>query len=156
MFHIISLTLILYALWLLLSGHYTILLLVVGALSVLTVIFISKKMGIVDKEGHPIRFLFRGITYWPWLVLQIIKSNIDIALRILNPSLSIQPKFYKIVPTQETDLGKTIFANSITLTPGTITIEIQDADILVHALTKDAADELSSGKMDRKVTSMEK
>jgi len=80
-----------------------------------------------------------------------VRSNIDVARRILSPGVPISPKLIEVPASQRTDLGKVIYANSITLTPGTISIRIRDGMILVHALSEEAADELLQGEMDRRV-----
>lgn len=90
--------------------------------------------------------------YIPWLIWAIIKANIDVAKRILNPRLPIAPRIVRVTGTQKTDLCRVIFANSITLTPGTVSLDLDEEDIVVHALTKEAADDVQSGDMDRRVT----
>lgn len=155
MLHALSLGLVLYGLWMLLSGYFQPLLLGLGAGSVLAVIWIAHRMDVIDHEGHPIHLTGRAFLYWPWLIVEIIKSNIDVAKVILRAKMPIHPSVIEIKATQETELGQVILANSITLTPGTVTIAI-DRDIMsVHALTREAADGLLTGDMDRRVTAME-
>jgi len=153
--HVLSLGLVLYGLWMLLSGYFQPLLLGLGAGSVLAVIWIAHRMDVIDHEGHPIHLTGRAFLYWPWLIVEIIKSNIDVAKVILSRKMPIHPSVIEIKATQETELGQVILANSITLTPGTVTIAI-DRDIMsVHALTREAAEGLQTGDMDRRVTAME-
>ena len=152
---IISLSLVLFAIWLLWSGVYHTLTIVFGVISCLGVALIAARMGIVDREGHPIRLALRLVTYVPWLLWAIVKANIDVAGRILSPALPISPRLIEVSAGQESDLGRVIYANSITLTPGTVSVEMDDGKILVHALTKDAADDVESGDMDRRVTKLE-
>lgn len=155
MLHALSLGLLLCGLWMLLSGYFVPLLLGLGAGSVLAVVWIAHRMDVIDHEGHPVHLTARAFLYWPWLALEIIKANIDVAKVIVRPKMAIQPSVIEIKATQETELGQVIFANSITLTPGTVTIAI-DRDILsVHALTREAVDGLLTGDMDRRVTAME-
>ena len=111
-------------------------------------------MGIDDSEGAPLLGL-RPLGYAGWLAVEIVKSNIDVASRILNPGLPIQPQVIRVRSTQKTDLGRVIFANSITLTPGTVSMEIRGDEIIVHALSTDAADFDASGEMNRRVTALE-
>ena len=144
--------LVAYAVWLLWSGIYQPLLLILGAASCIFVVLICRLMGLLDEEGVPIHVLPRLITYIPWLVLAIVKSNIDVALRILNPRLPISPRMVRVKAGQKTDLGRVIYANSITLTPGTVTCAVDGDELIVHALTREAADDLMSGDMDRRVT----
>lgn len=155
MVHAISLALVLFALWLLLSGHYVPLLIGVGALSVLLVVTIALRMDVVDREGHPIHLSLKALLYWPWLAWEIVKSNVDVARRILSPTLPISPTVIRLKASQKSELGKVIYANSITLTPGTVSIDIDGDKIEVHALTREAAQALRTGDMDRRVTRFE-
>lgn len=155
MVHAISLALVLFALWLLLSGHYVPLLIGLGALSVLLVVTIALRMDVVDREGHPIHLSPKAFLYWPWLAWEIVKSNVDVARRILSPTLPISPTVIRLKASQKSELGKVIYANSITLTPGTVSIDIDGDKIEVHALTREAAQALRTGEMDRRVTRFE-
>lgn len=155
MVHAISLALVLFALWLLLSGHYVPLLIGLGALSVLLVVTIALRMDVVDREGHPIHLSLKALLYWPWLAWEIVKSNVDVARRILSPTLPISPTVIRLKASQKSELGKVIYANSITLTPGTVSIDIDGDKIEVHALTREAAQALRTGDMDRRVTRFE-
>jgi len=119
------------------------------------VLLVARPMGLLDEEGVPIHLQLRLITYIPWLVWKCIKANIDVALRIVNPSLPISPRLISVRASQRTDLGRVIYANSITLTPGTVTCDADKEEFVVHALTKAAADELVSGAMDRRVCKLE-
>ena len=97
----------------------------------------------------------RAILYVPWLLLAIFRSNIDVASRILNPRLPVSPTLIRTRATQKTALGKVIYANSITLTPGTVSVDVEDDVVLVHALSRESAEELADGEMDRRVTALE-
>ncbi len=142
--------------WILWSWHFEALLLVFGALSCLVVVLLCWRMGIIDDEGEPLlRLKLRPLFYIPWLLWQIVRSNVDVARRILSPSVPISPKLIEVPSNQKTDLGSVIYANSITLTPGTITIRIRDGVILVHALSEEAAEELLEGEMGRRVRACE-
>jgi multicomponent Na+:H+ antiporter subunit E len=153
--HAISLAAVLFGLWLLLSGHYVLLLLGLGVLSVIMVVVIALRMDVVDKEGHPVHLGAKVLRYWPWLLWEIVKANIDVARLILNPRMPISPTIVRLKTTQKSELGRVIYANSITLTPGTVSIDIDGSQIEVHALTRAAADALRSGDMDRRVTRLE-
>lgn len=153
--HAISLSLVLFAVWLLLSGHFVPLLLAFGVLSCVIAVAISMRMDVIDHEGHPIHLGWRAIFYWPWLIWQIVLANLSVARIILSPSMPISPNIVIIDAEQHTELGRVIFANSITLTPGTVSLELDRDRIVVHALTEAAALELSEGAMNRKVTRME-
>ncbi len=149
----ISIALVLYGLWLLLSGHYVPLLLSLGVVSVVLVVMIAIRMNVADPEGHPIHLGAKAtLWYWPWLVWEIIKANITVTRHILNPRLPISPTLVRVKATQKSALGKVVYANSITLTPGTVSIDVDGPTISVHTLTREAAEDLKRGEMDRRVT----
>lgn len=155
MLHVISLGLVLFGLWLLLSGYFVTLLLGLGVASVAIIVWIAHHMDVIDHEGHPIHLTQRVLLYWPWLIKEIVLSNIHVARVIVSRDMPIRLSLLKVRSTQKTELGQVVYANSITLTPGTVTIEV-DKDILcVHALTRGTADNLMSGEMDRRVTDLE-
>jgi len=138
-----------------LSGHFNNPLLIsLGVLSCATVVWITIRMDVADQEGHPIHLTWRALWYWTWLGFEIIKANIDVIKRVLSPSLPISPTMLRVKASQKSDLGQVIYANSITLTPGTISIDVANNEILVHALSKDGAEDLITGEMDRRVTKM--
>jgi len=151
----VSLVVVLAVVWLLLSGHYTGLLLILGALSCVFVAWIAHRMEVVDHEGHPIHISWRAPNYWLWLGWEIVKANIDVTRRILDPRLPISPTVFTVTASQKTDLGRVTYANSITLTPGTVSLSLSENEIEVHALSRDAAEELKRGAMDRQVTRFE-
>lgn len=155
MIHAVSLALALAAVWLLLSGHLDFLLLALGLVSVIAVVLISRRMDVIDHEGQPVHLGWRIVAYWPWLGWEIIKANWDVARLILDPKLPISPVITSIKATQKSDLGQVIFANSITLTPGTVSVRLLPGEIIVHAISEDGATDLETGRMDRKVTAME-
>ncbi len=151
----LSLSILLFAVWLLWSGHYTPLLLAFGVVSCLLVVYICHRMRIIDLEGHPVHLIFGAPSYALWLTWALVQSNWDIALRVLNPRLPIAPRMIRVKASQKTHLGQVIYANSITLTPGTVSVDIEEGVIEVHALTAESAQELLDGEMDRRVTRLE-
>lgn len=152
----VSLFIALSAFWLLLSGFFTPFLLTAGAGSALLVVwFTARRMNVVDLEGHPVHLTGKALTYWPWLLWEICKSGWDVTKIILDPRLPISPTMIRVPTTQKTDVGRVIYANSITLTPGTISLELDDDGILVHALTAGGAEGLATGDMDRRATAFE-
>jgi multicomponent Na+:H+ antiporter subunit E len=153
--HAFSLFAALFVVWLLLSGHFEPLLIWLGVGSCFLVTFIAHRMDVVDREGHPIHLTWRSLTYWPWLFWEIVKSNIEVARLILDPSLPISARCITVATSQESDLGRVVYANSITLTPGTVSIYVWPDSIQVHALTRGLAEGLESGEMNRRVTAME-
>ncbi len=149
--HSFSLLVFLFAVWLILSGYFEPLLLTLGLVSCAFVVWIARRQDIVDHEGHPVNLRpVRWIVYSIWLLGEIIKSNIDVARRVWHPKLPISPTIVK-VPTDDDELRQVIYANSITLTPGTVSIDLTDATITVHALTREGATALEQGEMARRV-----
>ncbi|MBT3429887.1 MAG: Na+/H+ antiporter subunit E [Proteobacteria bacterium] len=147
----ITLLFILSGTWLLLSGHTSPLLLSLGLLSVTAVVACVSRLEVLDDEGVPVHLLPGLIRYVPWLIGQVIRSNLDVARRIVSPELPIHPSVVKVDATHHTEVGRVTYANSITLTPGTISLDVSAETIEVHALTEDAANDLMSGEMARRV-----
>ena len=157
MFRLFSALLALVAFWLLLSGIFTPFLVAAGVGSALAVTLFSKRMDLIDHEGHPIHLAWPALlSYWPWLLKEIAKSGWDVSKRILDPRLPISPALIEFQPTQQTSLGLVIHANSITLTPGTISVEVEPNRFLVHALTQEGAAGLAGSEMDRRCTALER
>lgn len=136
----IILLIVLVAYWLTLSGYFDHpILFVTGGLSVLAVIWMCSRMNILDEETVP--YLHgKVLGYIPWLFKEIVKANMAVVKAVLSPDMEISPTWVKVKMDHETDLGRTIFANSITLTPGTISVDVEDGEILVHALLEDMTD----------------
>ena len=155
MLHALSLGSVLGLLWMLLSGIFELWLLALGLGSVIVVVTFANRMDVIDREGHPIHISWRALLYWPWLAREIIIANFDVAKAILSPNMQITPKVLHIKATQVTELGHVFYANSITLTPGTVTLSLEDGAMSVHSLTKSAEKGLLSGEMDRKVHAVE-
>lgn len=143
------------AFWLLWSGYLKPDLLAYGAISCALVVAACARTGLLDRESLPIHMIFRSWLYLPWLLLEIVKSNFDVAKIILSPKLPMRPQILRTVASQRTDVGRVIFANSITLTPGTITLGVLEGAMVVHALADEFADGLETGEMDRRVCEME-
>lgn len=152
----LSAFLALFLFWLLLSGMFTPFLVTAGAGCALAVLLFAKRMDVIDHEGHPIHLGWWALfSFWPWLAWEIVKSAWDVTRRILSPSLPISPTLVEFVPSQQTELGLVIHANSITLTPGTIAVEVEHGRFLVHALTREGAAGLAGSEMDRRCSALE-
>lgn len=147
----ISLWVFLFVFWFLLSGHTEPLLLGFGAFSCALVVYIAHRMDVIDHEGHPSHLSFKIIPYWIWLCWEIIKANIDVAKVIISPKMPISPVMFKTKASQTRELGQVIYANSITLTPGTIAVDLEDGVLEIHALTIEGAEGVLTGDMDRRV-----
>jgi multicomponent Na+:H+ antiporter subunit E len=147
----LSLAAFLAALWWLLSGQTAPLLLAFGLASVLGTVWLARRMEIVDHESHPVHLTPGLARYGLQLIREIVVSNIEVIRLILSPRLAIQPHFLRVRTRQTTDLGKVILANSITLTPGTVTVDLQGDELLVHALTRSSGQAVEDGQLDRRV-----
>ncbi len=143
--------------WLLLSGLFKAQLLILGVLSVLLVCWLSIRMGVLTHRGQPVFIRFLDVAkYWAWLVVEIFKSNVTVTRMLLDPALPIKPTLRTVSATPNTEMGRVIYANSITLTPGTTAINFTRAgDILVHALHESSLDELEDDVMAAHVREME-
>lgn len=155
MVHAVRLGALLYCLWFLLSGHLSPLLLALGLASVVVAVAIAVRMHLVDGEMYPVRLTAGVVGYWLWLGWQIVKANLQVARCILDPSLPISPCITRVRASQRTALGRVTLANGITLTPGTVSIDLDGDAIEIHALTADAARDVEAGEMDRRVSAME-
>ena len=137
------------------SGIFEPHILMLGVFSCALVVVIAMRMDVIDHEAVPVHITFKVLLYWPWLLWEIVKANIDVTKRVLGFAM-ISPTMVRIKATQRSDLGIVIFANSITLTPGTISIDVdEDGYILVHALSRNGTEGLEGGAMDRRVTELE-
>jgi multicomponent Na+:H+ antiporter subunit E len=155
--HVISLGGVLFGLWVLLSGHFEPLLLFLGAVSTGVSVYIAARMDVVDQEGVPVVHLNRHfLTYLPWLVWEVWLCNVAVARIVLRPTLRISPTLIRFRARQRTDLGRVIMANSVTMTPGTITVAVTGEELHVHALYREAADGMEEGEMNRRVAAMER
>ncbi len=156
MLHAFSLGIALAFVWALLSGMPEPLLIGLGIASVVLTVWIAHRMDVVDHEGHPIHLGPRALVYFPWLGIEIIKANWDVAKIILSPKMNIQPHIFKTKASQKSDVGLATYANSITLTPGTVTITMDDDGIFeIHALTHAAREGVETLEMDSRCTAME-
>jgi len=144
--------------WLVWSGHFDKPFIVfLGVLSCAFSIWLSRRMRIVDEEGAPVQLGIRPFLYYaPWLAREIAKSNWNVTKIILSPNMPMQRNMVTITAHSESQLGKVILANSITLTPGTVAVSMEDDQILVHALSFEGAAEDISGEMDRRVQALER
>ena len=156
MARIVGLWVILFAVWLLLSGHWDSPLLIgFGVGSCALTVYIAGRMDVADAEGVPIYWVGRFLLYLPWLLKEILIANINVAKVILSPSLPISPIMVVFRSTQRSDLGRVLYANSITLTPGTITTGVEGDQLEIHALTWQDVDGREEDEMDRRVSVVE-
>lgn len=152
----IGTAIIMFAFWMLLSGHTEPLLVISGVLSSLLVAYLSHDL-LVGRGalGRGLRMAYRIALYLPWLLWQIILANIDLVYLVLHPSMPIDPTIIRFKNEFRTDTGAATLANSITLTPGTVTIDVNDHEFIVHAISPKSARALLEGPMRRKTKEIE-
>ena len=156
MLYIIGLTLTLTAFWLLMSGIYTPLILFLGFVSVVFVLYLTRRMDALDEDVFEFKLKRKHFSYWSWLAKEIFKANIDVTKVILSPKMNLSPRLVRVPLSQSNELASVIYANSITLTPGTVSVDIEGDEIIVHALTQELMDGLTEGDMDQRVNDLEK
>jgi len=122
------------ATWLTLSGYFKPLLLSLGVISIVLTVWMARRMRILDHETAPYITVPQTLSYFFWLFIEIIKANIAVVRAVMSPNLEVSPTLTKIPTPQKSDIGRVMFANSITLTPGTVSVSMEDDHILVHAL----------------------
>ncbi|QDS92084.1 Na(+)/H(+) antiporter subunit E [Roseimaritima multifibrata] len=143
--------------WLLWSGYFNHpFLLGVGAVSCIFCVYIARRMKIVDDEGAPVQLGIRPFTrYAPWLIKEIVVANLDVTRILLARKMPIQRCVVEVDAPQKTELGRVILANSITLTPGTVAINLHGSQITVHALSLADAEEDIAGEMSDRICDLE-
>lgn len=154
---------LLLAFWLLISGRFDVtypgdrFLIGTGVIACAFVTYLAGRKKMLDEEGHPVHLTWPFFTYAPWLLWEIVLANFDVAYRVWHPRARIAPRLIVVPFRTETGIGTVFYANSITLTPGTITIgvDMEKRQMLVHALTDKSAEGLLSGEMHERVLRLE-
>lgn len=148
--HSLILALVLALFWMALSGYFKPMLLSLGVLSIVFVLWLSHRMNIIDAETVPYEHAPTAFPYLTWLSRQIVDANIAVAKAVLKPDMEVQPQMIEVSTDRLTPNGYTNLANSITLTPGTVSVEIEQDHILVHALLDEMTDSEGFAEMDRR------
>lgn len=152
--YVISLILLLSILWLALSGVYKPLLLILGGGSVALVVWLSLRMEVVGVEHNPVIYSWRLPLYWAWLTGQIVMANLHVAGRILAPG-SIRPRIVRVPAPHYSSVARVTYANSCTLTPGTVALQLTRDELTAHALDDASAVSLEDGSMADRITWLE-
>lgn len=142
-----------YFLWLGLSGHFSPFLLVTSILSVIGVVALLVHLGLVSRDYQPFSLVFAFVGYWRWLLIEILKSNWDVMKAILRGNIA--PAMAWVPASQQSEICRALYANSITLTPGTVTVVAEGDHFLVHALRQDGIDGLLGGEMDARCAALD-
>ena len=140
--------------WLLWSGLYNPLLVTLGVLSSLLVLFLARRMGFFERRVYSLHLIARLMPFWGWLGGQLIRSNLDVARVVLSPGLPISPEIVRIRAEASSPVGQAILGNAITLTPGTVTLDDHEGELIVHCLTREGAEALREGEMNRRVAAL--
>jgi multicomponent Na+:H+ antiporter subunit E len=151
---LLCMTLVLSIAWLLWSGIYKPLLLGLGAVSVVITLIFAVRMKFFDHAEGLGHMALRLPGYWLWLLKEILVSSIHVSRMVLSPSLSIQPRTVKILSEPGEELPQVILGNSITLSPGTITIDIDEKAVLVHCISEAGAKDMESGELLRRINKL--
>lgn len=150
-----GLFLLLLAVWLLWSGLYKPLLIGLGVFSCMLCVWITQRMRDVDTERFRLAPMVRALGYFPWLIKEIAVANWQVIRLILAPRPVIRPVMINLQSSQASELGRVVYGNSITLTPGTLTVDVDGSRLTVHALTRAGAEQLEGGEMNARVTALE-
>lgn len=136
LFLIVVLAVALAILWAVLSDYlYKPLIVSFGGLGIVCAIALVIRMGLLDNESVPFIKFGLLMRYWSWLGGEIVKSNVYVVKTAMKPEIDIKPVMVRVPVSAKTDLARATFANSITLTPGTVTVEVEEKGFLVHGLT---------------------
>lgn len=139
-----------YFLWIGLSGHFSPFLLATSVLSVVGVVLLLTHLGLVARDYQPFSLVVSLVAYWGWLLVEILKSNLDVSRCVLGLGRPATPSMAWVPSSQKSELCRTLYGNSITLTPGTFTILVEGDRFLVHALHREGIAALQEGEMDRR------
>ena len=148
--------LVLAGMWVAFSGLFKPLLLFFGLLSIILVMYLLKRMNLLSNKKNRSFRLFGLILYFFWLFFEILKSNYNLVLMILKPRSKVNQKLINVKYSQKSDVGQVIFANSITLTPGTVTVELDEKNFQVHVLDYNDNTIGNLQEMNERVTNLEK
>jgi len=148
---------LLLAFWLLISAsvHWQHILVGVIFCFILTVFWSNLSIAENIKTGFRLKQLFMLLKYFFFLGIDIVIANISVAMIVLNPKMPISPGIVIMRCDLERSLSRVLYVNSITLTPGTITVELEDNLLIVHALTKDVAHDVEDWALYRRLLEVE-
>ncbi len=153
---LLTLLIVLAAAWLLWSGIYKPLVIGLGAFSCILTLLLARQMGFFENSSHLEQVIPRLPGFWLWLGREIVKSSWDVAKIVLSPNLPIQPSLVRIRSKGKMDISQTILGNSITLSPGTVTLDVHEGELLVHCLTEKGAEDLLTGEVNQRVANLER
>ena len=153
---ILILLLLLIIAWVLWSGYLKPLLLGLGVFSCVLTVWIVSRMGYFDDETFAFHYDWRLLGFWAWLAGEVVKSSVEVARVVLRRRVDVEPTVVDIDGSGLGPVDLVLLGNSITLTPGTLTLDVYEGRLRVHALTRDGADALKNGEMQRRVAALRK
>ena len=142
-------------LWISLSGYLNALQLGLGLVSSVAVIWLTIRLKLLTFDGVRLALLPKYPLYLLWLIREIIWSNLLVARIVLSPRMPLNRQIILTKPKQRSDMATTIYANSITLTPGTVTVDITEDGLSVHSLAKVFADSVLANEMNNRIAGLE-
>ena len=143
--------------WSIIDGKITVESILLGSSASILIIYLNKDILFTSSDGGPVtlRFLWHFTTLIAILIVEIVKSNINVAKIVLNPKMPIEPSFVRVPVRFKKDFNKVLYGNVVTLTPGTLTVDIVDDEYIIHALTKEAAEGLLGSELENHVLRLE-
>lgn len=143
--------------WSIIDGKLTVESVLLGACSALLILYLNRDILFTRADGGPVtpRFLWHFMTLIAVLIVEIVKSNINVAKIVLNPKMPIAPSFVRVPVRFRKDFNKVLYGNVVTLTPGTLTVDIVGDEYIIHALTREAAEGLKGSALEEHVLRLE-
>lgn len=143
--------------WSIINGKLTVESILLGSSASILIIYLNKDILFTSSDGGPVtlRYLWRFTMLIAILIVEIVKSNINVAKIVLNPKMPIEPSFVRVPVRFKKDFNKVLYGNVVTLTPGTLTVDIVKDEYIIHALTREAAEGLLGSELEKHVLRLE-
>ena len=155
---------VLFGLWLVLSGEFAVEFLVLGVLAAVGGVAVSELLFRGTHEGRftpapesvswLLRTLVRFALYLPWLAYEVVAANVHVTWLVLHPRLPIDPSLVRFDTSLGSERGQVLLAQSITLTPGTVTVDASNGVFVVHCLSRRSRRGIAEGGLQRKIASI--
>lgn len=159
--HLTGMVIVLFAFWMVMSGRTETKFIVYGVLTAAVVSWITYPLLLVPNKDNSKRYFVFGVSmpkfigYFFWLMWQLVLANVDVLLATTSQEMAIDPKIVRFYFRADNPMATVVLANSITLTPGTVTVNVTDDGLYeIHALTPGAASGVLDGSMQKKVAEL--
>lgn len=159
--HLTGMVIVLFAFWMVMSGRTETKFIVYGVLTAAVVSWITYPLLLVSNKDNSKRYFVFGVSvpkfigYFFWLMWQLVLANVDVLLATTSQEMAIDPKIVRFYFRADNPMATVVLANSITLTPGTVTVNVTDDGLYeIHALTPGAASGVLDGSMQKKVAEL--